>query len=106
MELPEVIRIALISVSFADMLLLHDYIGLLYLIFITEKIDVFLFLDQIKASLRAIRNMDNLPVLRMPDDKDKSVNDILEWLASAFGFQVKYTDHDSPRTCSRTYCRM
>ncbi|KAK4369083.1 hypothetical protein RND71_012875 [Anisodus tanguticus] len=43
--------------------------------------------DQIKAALRAIRNMDNLPILRMPDDKDKSVNDILEWLASAFGFQ-------------------
>lgn len=44
-------------------------------------------LPEIKAALRAIRNMDNLPVLRMPDDKDKSVNDILEWLASAFGFQ-------------------
>ncbi|XP_059281975.1 callose synthase 7-like [Lycium ferocissimum] len=42
-------------------------------------------LPEIKAALRAIRNMDNLP--RMPDDKDKSVNDILEWLASAFGFQ-------------------
>ncbi|KAK4714557.1 hypothetical protein R3W88_020464 [Solanum pinnatisectum] len=44
-------------------------------------------LPEIKAALRAIRNMNNLPVLRMPDDKDKSVNDILEWLASAFGFQ-------------------
>lgn len=44
-------------------------------------------LPEIKAALRAIRNMNNLPVLRMPDDKDKLVNDILEWLASAFGFQ-------------------
>ncbi|KAF3629525.1 Callose synthase 3 [Capsicum annuum] len=44
-------------------------------------------LPEIKAALRAIRNMDNLPILRMADDKDKSVNDFLEWLASAFGFQ-------------------
>ncbi|KAK4342214.1 hypothetical protein RND71_038030 [Anisodus tanguticus] len=48
---------------------------------------VIIELPEIKAALRAIRNMDNLPILRMPDDKDKSVNDILEWLASAFGFQ-------------------
>lgn len=44
-------------------------------------------LPEIKVALQAIRNMDNLPILRMPDDNDKSVNDILEWLASAFGFQ-------------------
>ncbi|CAK9176438.1 unnamed protein product [Ilex paraguariensis] len=35
----------------------------------------------IKAALRAIRRVDNLP------DTDKSVNDILEWLSSVFGFQ-------------------
>lgn len=47
------------------------------------------FLKQIKAALRAIRNMDNLPIIRMHDgSKDKSANDILEWLALAFGFQV------------------
>nr|GMC74777.1 callose synthase 7-like isoform X1 [Ipomoea batatas]GMC76760.1 callose synthase 7-like isoform X1 [Ipomoea batatas] len=46
------------------------------------------FLKQIKAALRAIRNMDNLPIIRTHDgSKDKSTNDILEWLASAFGFQ-------------------
>lgn len=56
---------------------------------------------QIKAALRAIRNMDNLPVPRvpvthnvqddniiMPEYRDKSINDILDWLASIFGFQV------------------
>ncbi|XP_074307762.1 callose synthase 7 isoform X3 [Silene latifolia] len=57
-------------------------------------------LPEIKAALRAIRNMDNLPVPRVPvahnvqDDnvilpeyRDKSINDILDWLASIFGFQ-------------------
>ncbi|PWA73942.1 glycosyl transferase, family 48 [Artemisia annua] len=44
-------------------------------------------LPEIKAALRALRNVDNLPLLKKPDDKDKSDNDILEWLSSIFGFQ-------------------
>ncbi|KAI3711097.1 hypothetical protein L2E82_40935 [Cichorium intybus] len=44
-------------------------------------------LPEIKAALRALRNVDNLPLLRKPGDRDKSVNDILEWLALIFGFQ-------------------
>ncbi|KAM7497719.1 hypothetical protein LguiA_022133 [Lonicera macranthoides] len=44
-------------------------------------------LPEIKAALRAIRNVGNLPILRMPEEKDKSVNDMLEWLSSVFGFQ-------------------
>ncbi|KVH97549.1 1,3-beta-glucan synthase subunit FKS1-like, domain-1 [Cynara cardunculus var. scolymus] len=43
-------------------------------------------LPEIKAALRALRNVDN-PPLRKPGDRDKSANDILEWLSSAFGFQ-------------------
>ncbi|PWA91082.1 hypothetical protein CTI12_AA094310 [Artemisia annua] len=44
-------------------------------------------LPEIKASLRAVRNMDNLPHVRRAGDRDKPVNDILEWLSSLFGFQ-------------------
>ncbi|GJY84562.1 callose synthase 7 [Tanacetum coccineum] len=44
-------------------------------------------LPEIKAALRALRNVDNLPLLKKPDDKDKSNTDILEWLSSIFGFQ-------------------
>ncbi|XP_059663341.1 putative callose synthase 6 [Cornus florida] len=44
-------------------------------------------LPEIKAALQALRNVDNLPNLRMLEDSDKSVNDILEWLSSVFGFQ-------------------
>ncbi|KVH95817.1 1,3-beta-glucan synthase subunit FKS1-like, domain-1 [Cynara cardunculus var. scolymus] len=44
-------------------------------------------LQKIKAALRAIRNMDNLPAVRRVGDRDKPVNDILEWLSSVFGFQ-------------------
>ncbi|KAL7607018.1 hypothetical protein Lser_V15G15427 [Lactuca serriola] len=44
-------------------------------------------LPEIKAALRALRNVDNLPLLRKPGDRDKSVIDILEWLSLIFGFQ-------------------
>ncbi|KAK2983367.1 hypothetical protein RJ640_017751, partial [Escallonia rubra] len=44
-------------------------------------------LPEIRAALRALRNVDNLPMLRMPEDRDKSINDILEWLSAVFGFQ-------------------
>ncbi|KAK1425447.1 hypothetical protein QVD17_20799 [Tagetes erecta] len=44
-------------------------------------------LPEIKAALRSLRNVDNLPLLRKPEDSDKAVNDILEWLSSVFGFQ-------------------
>uniref|UniRef100_A0A6N2NKJ4 1,3-beta-glucan synthase n=1 Tax=Salix viminalis TaxID=40686 RepID=A0A6N2NKJ4_SALVM len=54
-------------------------------------------LPEIKAALHALRDVDNLPmpIIRLPRDsssdmhKDrvKSVNDILDWLSSIFGFQ-------------------
>ncbi|KAL6140432.1 hypothetical protein ACLB2K_058731 [Fragaria x ananassa] len=57
-------------------------------------------LPEIKAALRALQNVDNLPMPRMhikptnPDDKStmpteriKPVNDILDWLYVIFGFQ-------------------
>ncbi|KAI3698334.1 hypothetical protein L2E82_41805 [Cichorium intybus] len=44
-------------------------------------------LPEIQAALRAIRNMDNLPSVRRLGDREKPVNDILEWLSSIFGFQ-------------------
>ncbi|KAI5662092.1 hypothetical protein M9H77_21415 [Catharanthus roseus] len=44
-------------------------------------------LPEIKAAYRALRNVENLPVIRMPENKYKSVNDILEWLYLVFGFQ-------------------
>ncbi|KAI3698658.1 hypothetical protein L2E82_42371 [Cichorium intybus] len=44
-------------------------------------------LPEIQAALRAIRNMDNLPSVRRVGDREKPVNDILEWLSSIFGFQ-------------------
>ncbi|KAL6134958.1 hypothetical protein ACLB2K_067186 [Fragaria x ananassa] len=57
-------------------------------------------LPEIKAALRALQNVDNLPMPRMhikpmnPDDKStmpteriKPVNDILDWLYLIFGFQ-------------------
>ncbi|GAA0150001.1 hypothetical protein LIER_09035 [Lithospermum erythrorhizon] len=44
-------------------------------------------LPEIKAALRALRNVDNLPLLQMPEEIAKPVNDILEWLSSVFGFQ-------------------
>ncbi|KAM3698993.1 hypothetical protein ACJW31_06G228400 [Castanea mollissima] len=55
---------------------------------------------EIKAALNALRNVDNLPMPRIhmthggPDDSPvvstervKSINDILDWLSSIFGFQ-------------------
>lgn len=53
-----------------------------------KKIFGLFALIQIKAALRALRNVGNLPVLRMPEDTDKSISDILEWLSTIFGFQV------------------
>ncbi|KAG5246140.1 callose synthase [Salix suchowensis] len=54
-------------------------------------------LPEIKAALHALRDVDNLPmpINRVPrdsssdmhKDRDKSVNDILDWLSSIFGFQ-------------------
>ncbi|KAJ0816791.1 putative 1,3-beta-glucan synthase [Helianthus annuus] len=44
-------------------------------------------LPQIKAALRSIRNVDSLLLLRKPEDSNKAVNDILEWLSLIFGFQ-------------------
>ncbi|KAI3713989.1 hypothetical protein L1987_72578 [Smallanthus sonchifolius] len=44
-------------------------------------------LSEINASLLAVRNIDNLPRVRRAGDRDKPVNDILEWLSSIFGFQ-------------------
>ncbi|KAF2290622.1 hypothetical protein GH714_014737 [Hevea brasiliensis] len=54
-------------------------------------------LPEIKAALHALRNVDNLPMPRislardaphdMPKERVKSVNDILDWLSSVFGFQ-------------------
>ncbi|GLT70370.1 hypothetical protein SLA2020_424530 [Shorea laevis] len=54
-------------------------------------------LPEIKAALNAIRNVDNLHMPRVhltsdvPDnltqERNKSVNDILDWLTSLFGFQ-------------------
>ncbi|EPS72207.1 hypothetical protein M569_02539, partial [Genlisea aurea] len=44
-------------------------------------------LDEIKAALRAIRNVDNLPPFEMPEGKTRTANDILEWLSLRFGFQ-------------------
>ncbi|XP_057527023.1 callose synthase 7-like isoform X2 [Amaranthus tricolor] len=57
-------------------------------------------LPEIKAAIRAISNLDNLPVPQVtlasvtqdhnviiPEYRDKSFNDILDWLASIFGFQ-------------------
>lgn len=53
---------------------------------------------KIKAALQAVRNVDNLPMPRVqlsssaldnkPQEGNKSVTDILEWLSSIFGFQV------------------
>ncbi|PIN25627.1 1,3-beta-glucan synthase/callose synthase catalytic subunit [Handroanthus impetiginosus] len=44
-------------------------------------------LPEIKAALQAIRNVDNLPKFQMPEGNERTVNDILEWLALCFGFQ-------------------
>ncbi|KAG5250650.1 GLUCAN SYNTHASE family protein [Salix suchowensis] len=54
-------------------------------------------LPEIKASLHALRDLDNLPMPRIglphvssddsPKERVKSVNDILDWLSSIFGFQ-------------------
>ncbi|XP_057523088.1 callose synthase 7 [Amaranthus tricolor] len=57
-------------------------------------------LPEIKAAIRAIRNLDNLPMPQltlapmtqddnviMPEYRDKSITDILDWLTSIFGFQ-------------------
>ncbi|GFP96319.1 peptidyl-prolyl cis-trans isomerase fkbp16-3 chloroplastic [Phtheirospermum japonicum] len=45
-------------------------------------------LPEIKIALRAIRDVDNLPIFQMYEGKERTVNDILEWLALRFGFQV------------------
>ncbi|CAI9089021.1 OLC1v1023506C1 [Oldenlandia corymbosa var. corymbosa] len=44
-------------------------------------------LPEIKAAHRALQNVENLPVIRLPENKYKSINDILEWLYLVFGFQ-------------------
>ncbi|GAB4850790.1 hypothetical protein Ancab_030090 [Ancistrocladus abbreviatus] len=60
-------------------------------------------LPEIKAAIRAICNVDNLPMPRIhsisnfshhdpnvitPEYRDKSINDIFDWLASVFFFQI------------------
>ncbi|KAE8663689.1 putative callose synthase 6 [Hibiscus syriacus] len=55
-------------------------------------------LPEIKAALCAVRNLDGLPVPRVhttsntpdaiPQEREKPVNDVLDWLSSHFGFQV------------------
>ncbi|KAE8661369.1 putative ATP binding protein [Hibiscus syriacus] len=54
-------------------------------------------LPEIKAALRAIQNVEGLPVPRVhttsntpddiPQEREKPVNDVLDWLSSNFGFQ-------------------
>ncbi|GMI67455.1 glucan synthase-like 11 [Hibiscus trionum] len=54
-------------------------------------------LPEIKAALRAIQNVEGLPVPRVhttfnvpddiPQEREKPVNDVLDWLSSHFGFQ-------------------
>ncbi|XP_071905091.1 callose synthase 7-like [Coffea arabica] len=44
-------------------------------------------LPEINAAHRALQNVVNLPSIRLPENKYKSVNDILEWLYLVFGFQ-------------------
>ncbi|CAL5403980.1 unnamed protein product [Camellia sinensis] len=44
-------------------------------------------LPEIIAAIHALRNVDNLPMPTMPEDKDKSAFDILDWVSSVFGFQ-------------------
>ncbi|KAL5791708.1 hypothetical protein ACOSP7_000302 [Xanthoceras sorbifolium] len=53
-------------------------------------------LPEIKAALRALRNVQNLPMSRVRStsndphgmsERDKSLHDILDWLSSVFGFQ-------------------
>lgn len=43
---------------------------------------------QIIAALQAIRYVEYLPTFQMPEERERPVNDILEWLALRFGFQV------------------
>ncbi|CAA0816289.1 Callose synthase 7 [Striga hermonthica] len=44
-------------------------------------------LTEIKVALRAIRDVDSLPHFQIHEGKERTVNDILEWLALRFGFQ-------------------
>ncbi|KAH6795563.1 hypothetical protein C2S51_036549 [Perilla frutescens var. frutescens] len=44
-------------------------------------------LPEIKAALQAIRYVDYLPTFQMPEERERPVSDILEWLALRFGFQ-------------------
>ncbi|KAL9244287.1 hypothetical protein vseg_018081 [Gypsophila vaccaria] len=77
----------------------HEHYNILPLFAVGVK-PAIMELPEIKAALRAIRNMEHLPVPRVPvahnvqDDnvilpeyRDKTINDILDWLASIFGFQ-------------------
>ncbi|KAK9676530.1 hypothetical protein RND81_11G083100 [Saponaria officinalis] len=77
----------------------HEHYNILPLFAVGVK-PAIMELPEIKAALRAIRNMENLPVPRVsvahnvqddnviwPEYRDKTVNDILDWLASIFGFQ-------------------
>ncbi|XP_073280004.1 callose synthase 7-like isoform X2 [Primulina huaijiensis] len=44
-------------------------------------------LPEIKAALRAIRNVEGLPSFLTSTEKERPAHDILEWLAVIFGFQ-------------------
>lgn len=65
----------------------HEHYNILPLYAVGVK-PAIMELPEIKAALRALRNVGNLPILRIPEDRDKSFNDILEWLSSVFGFQL------------------
>lgn len=56
--------------------------------------------NQIKAALRAIRSVDDLPMFLMPDGKERIAIDILEWLSLRFGFQVEPSTHFTPSKTS------
>ncbi|KAI7726587.1 hypothetical protein M8C21_011004, partial [Ambrosia artemisiifolia] len=62
----------------------HYNILPLYAVGVEPEIMTF---TKIKAALRSLQNVDNLPLLRKPEDSVKAVKDILEWLSSIFGFQ-------------------
>ncbi|KAL6983260.1 hypothetical protein U1Q18_016650 [Sarracenia purpurea var. burkii] len=49
-------------------------------------------LPEIKVAIQALGIVDNLHMPRMPEDKDNSARDILDWLSSVFGFQWEDID--------------
>ncbi|XP_017252073.1 callose synthase 7 isoform X1 [Daucus carota subsp. sativus] len=64
----------------------HEHYNILPLYAVAVKPPI-MELPEVKAALRALRDVQNLPILRPLDEGHRSVNDILEWLSSVFGFQ-------------------